>query len=187
MILDYIEKSYDKGEPIFLAELPCTSKEALRQEMKALTDAGKLIRLYNGVYYKPYKTILGTEGKMSINKYIEKKYIYKNKSRCGYIRGLGLYNKYGFTTQIPSVIEVASNMATTKQRKIDVDGYNIIVYKPLAEINEENISEIEFLDLISDIDIYSEISFSKVKELLNRYPDKTYRNLYNCGLMKYLV
>ena len=72
MILDYIEKSYDNGEPIFLDKLPCTSKEALRQEMKDLKDAGKLIRLYNGVYYKPYKTILGTEGKMSINKYIEK-------------------------------------------------------------------------------------------------------------------
>lgn len=125
--------------------------------MKALTDAGQLIRLYNEVYYKPYKTILGIEGKMSIKRFIEKKYLYKNKSRSGYIRGLGLYNKYGFTTQKPSVIEIASNMATTKQREVDVDGYKIIVYKPLAEINEDNISE---------------ISVEEVKFKLREYADK---------------
>ena len=43
--------------------------------------------------------------------------------------GLELYNKYVFTSQVPSVIEVSSNAVTTKQRKINVDGYDIIVYK----------------------------------------------------------
>ncbi len=205
MIIDYINKTFENAEPIFLSELPCNSQEALRQEMKKLTDEGKLIRLYNGVYYKTYKTIIGTEGRMSINKYIEKKYIYNNKKISGFISGLGLYNKYGFTSQVPSIIEVTSNVATTKQRKINVDGYDIIVYKPTIEITENNINELEFMSLMTDIDYYSEISgnelkmklreyvnkklinFSIVKKYLFLFPDKIYKNLYNGGLINELV
>lgn len=205
MIIDYINKTFENAEPIFLSELPCKSQEALRQEMKKLTDEGKLIRLYNGVYYKTYKTIIGTEGRMSINKYIEKKYIYNNKKISGFISGLGLYNKYGFTSQVPSIIEVTSNVATTKQRKINVDGYDIIVYKPTIEITENNINELEFMSLMTDIDYYSEISgnelkmklreyvnkklinFSIVKKYLFLFPDKIYKNLYNGGLINELV
>lgn len=205
MIIDYINKNYENAEPIFLSELPCNSQESLRQEMKKLTDEGKLIRIYNGVYYKPYKTIIGTEGRMSINKYIEKKYIYNNKKVSGFLSGLGLFNKYGFTSQVPSVIEVTSNVATTKQRKINVDGYNIIVYKPTIEITENNINVLEFMSLITDIDQFSEISgdelkfklkeyiykknidFNIVKKYLPLFPDKIYKNLYNGGLMNELV
>ena len=205
MIIDYINKTFENAEPIFLSELPCNSQEALRQEMKKLTDEGKLIRLYNGVYYKTYKTIIGTEGRMSINKYIEKKYIYNNKKISGFISGLGLYNKYGFTSQVPSIIEVTSNVATTKQRKINFDGYDIIVYKPTIEITENNINELEFMSLMTDIDYYSEISgnelkmklreyvnkklinFSIVKKYLFLFPDKIYKNLYNGGLINELV
>ena len=205
MIIDYINKTFENAEPIFLYELPCHSQESLRQEMKKLTDEGKLIRLYNGVYYKPYKTIIGTEGRMSINKYIEKKYVYNNKKVSGFISGLGLYNKYGFTSQVPSVIEVTSNIATTKQRKINVDGYDIIVYKPIIEITDNNINELEFMALMTDIDQFSEksgdelkmklreyinkknIDFNIVKVYLPLFPDKIYKNLYNGGLMNELV
>lgn len=205
MIMDYINNNFENSEPIFLSELPCKSQESLRQEMKKLTDEGKLIRLYNGVYYRPYKTILGIEGRMSINKYIEKKYIYNNKQISGFISGLGLYNKYGFTSQVPSVLEVTSNIATTKQRKLNVDGYDIIVYKSIIEITEKNINELEFMSLLTDIDQYSEISddelktklrefvikknidFNIIKKYLPLFPDKIYKNLYNGGLMNELV
>ena len=85
--------------------------------MKALCDKGKLKRFCNGVYYLPYMTVLGTEGKMSLDKYIEKRYLRNKNKEEGYITGLGLANKYGFTTQNPSIYEVCSNNATTKQRK----------------------------------------------------------------------
>lgn len=205
MLMDYINNNYDKAEPIFMYELPCTSQEALRQEMKKLTDEGKIIRIYNGVYYKPYKTILGTNGKMSINKFIEKKYLYESNESIGFISGIAMYNKYGFTTQIPSIIEVVTNAATTKQRKLEVDGYGIIVYKPTANITNENINEIEFLTLMTDIDRYSELSIDELKSKLKEYvdkknlnfnlikkylplfPDKVYKNIYNGGLMNELV
>lgn len=205
MLYDYIINNYEKDEPIFLSELPGNSKDYIRQEMKRLVDEGKVERLYNGVYYLAYATILGTKGKVSIDKFVEKKFILLNGKISGYITGIQLANMYGFTAQNPACIEVCSNEATTKQRKLDVDGRKIIVYKPLAEITEENRSALQFLDLMTSIDRYSELSgdalqqklldfvkvmnvnFEKVKEYISLFPDKVYRNIYQGGLMCELV
>ena len=205
MIYDYIIENYKNGEPIFLSELPGESKDYLRQEMKRLVDERRLERLYNGVYYLSYMTILGTKGKISMDMYIEKKYLTVDGKTVGYVTGLQLANKYGFTTQNPSCYEICSNEATTKQRKLKIDGNTIVVYKPVSEITEENRSALQFLDLMSVIDKYSEITgaelasklkkyvlavkpdFQTVKEYLPLYPDKVYRNIYEGGLMGELV
>ena len=205
MVYDYIIENFKNGEPIFLSELPGESKDYLRQEMKKLVDDGKLERLYNGVYYLSYITILGTKGKISVDKYIEKKYLENGGKVFGYITGLQMVNKYGFTTQNPARYEVCSNEASTKQRKQEIDGNTIVVYKPVADINEENKTALQFLDLMSVIDKYSEISgaelvnklkkyvetvgidFSIVKKYLPLYPDRVYRNIYEGGLMGELV
>ena len=201
MIYEYILKNFKKGEPIFLNEIPGSSMDVVRQEMKRLTDDGRLERLYNGVYYIPYKTILGTDGKVSIDQFIEKKYL----SVGGFLTGLSLVNKYGFTSQNPSVYEICSNEATTKQRKLDIDGNNLIIYKPLSIITKDNIRELEFLSLMSIIDKYSEISgdeyknklreyvdrvginFVVVKEYISLFPNVVYKNIYEGGLMNELV
>ena len=205
MIYDYILKNYEKDEPIFLSELPGDSRDYVRQEMKKLVDDGKLERLFNGVYYLSYTTILGTKGKMSIDKYVDKKFIKSNGRVTGYITGIQLANMYGFTTQTPACIEVCSNEATTKQRKLCIDGRNLIVYKPITEITKENQTALQFLDLMTTIDKYSEISgnllrmklkefvnilnvdFSIVKRYIALFPDRVYRNIYQGGLMGELV
>ena len=201
MVFEYIVENYKNGEPIFLSELPGNSKDYLRQEMKQLVDEGRLERLFNGVYFLPYLTILGTKGRVLIDRYIEKRYLESG----GYVTGLQLVNKFGFTSQNPSCYEICSNEATTRQRKCVVDGNTIIVYKPVTEITEENKSVLQFLDLMMVIDKYSEIegaelvaklkkyvkyvslNFTKVKEFLPLYPDKVYRNIYEGGLMGELV
>ena len=205
MLYEYILDNYQKDEPIFLNELPGKSKESIRQEMKKLTDEGKIERLYNGVYYLSYKTILGTKGKMSFDKFLDKKYLNSNGNISGYITGIQLANLYGFTTQNPSCYEVCSNEATTKQRKLDIDGRQVIVYKPVVNITKENISSLQFLDLMSTIDKYSEIDgeeyirklryfiqeikvdFELVKQYISLYPDRVFRNIYQGGLMNELV
>ena len=205
MLYDYILKNYEKDEPIFLSELPGDSRDYVRQEMKKLVDDGKLERLFNGVYYLSYTTILGTKWKMSIDKYVDKKFIKSNGRVTGYITGIQLANMYGFTTQTPACIEVCSNEATTKQRKLCIDGRNLIVYKPITEITKENQTALQFLDLMTTIDKYSEISgnllrmklkefvnilnvdFSIVKRYIALFPDRVYRNIYQGGLMGELV
>ena len=205
MIYEYLIENFKNGEPIFLSELPVESKDYLRQEMKKLVDDGKLERLHNGVYFLSYMTILGTKGKISVDKYIEKKYLTVNGMTVGYITGLQLANKYGFTTQNPSCYEICSNEATTKQRKQEIDGNTIVVYKPVVDITEKNKSALQFLDMMTMIDKYSEISgrefasklkkhvssvkldFKIVKEYLPLYPDKVYRNIYEARLMEKLI
>lgn len=205
MLYDYIISNYEKDEPIFLSELPGNSINYIRQEMKRLVDEGKIERLYNGVFYLPYTTILGTKGKISVDKFVEKKYISYKGAVYGYITGIQLANMYGFTTQNPAYIEVCSNEATTKQRKLDIAGRKVIVYKPLTEITEENMTTLQFLDLMSSIDKYSELSgeelkkklrefvnainvdFTKVKEYISLFPDRVFRNIYQGGLMNELV
>lgn len=205
MLFDYIISNFEKDEPIFLAELPGKSKDSIRQEMKKLTDEGKIERLYNGVYYRAYQTILGTKGKVSVDKFIQKKYLEVNGKTSGYITGIQLANMYGFTTQNPSCYEVCSNEASTKQRKLDIDGRQIIVYKPVTTVSKENKGALQFLDLMSTIDKYSEISgnefskrlrefvtvvgvdFEMVKTYISLYPDRVYRNIYQGGLMSELV
>ena len=205
MLYDYLINNYDKDEPIFLSELPGNSKDYIRQEMKQLVDEGKIERLYNGVYYLAYTTILGTKGRMSVDKYVEKKFIHSNGSVSGYITGIQLANMYGFTTQTPACIEVCSNEATTKQRKLCIDGRNLIIYKPVTEITKENQVVLQFLDLMTTVDKYSELSgdllkmklkefvnllqvdFSVVKKYISLFPDRVYRNIYQGGLMGELV
>lgn len=205
MLYDYIITNYQKDEPIFLAELPGKSRESVRQEMKKLTDEGKIERLYNGVYYLSYRTILGTKGKVSVDKFVRKRFLEANGQTTGYITGIQLANMYGFTTQNPSCFEVCSNEASTKQRRLDIDGRQIIVYKPVADITKENRGALQFLDLMSTIDKYSEVSgdeftsklksfvvtvgvdFGQVKKYLPLFPDRVYRNIYQGGLMNELV
>ena len=205
MVIDYLIENFTDGEPIFLEEIPANSKDYLRQEMKKLVDEGRLERLYNGVYYLPYVTSLGTKGNISVEKYIDKKYLNSGGAISGYITGLQLANQYGFTSQNPACYEICSNEATTKQRKQDFDGNAIIVYKPVDTITERNVSALQFLDLMTNIDKYSEISggellkklkkyvnttkldFSVVKEYLRFYPDRVYRNIYEYGYMRELV
>lgn len=205
MLYDYILENYSKDEPIFLSELPGSSQSYIRQEMKQLVDEGKLERLYNGVYYISYKTILGTKGRVSVKKYVSKKFLSYQGNTNGYITGLQLANVYGFTTQNPACIEVASNEATTKQRKMEIAGQRIIVYKPVTKITKENVAALQFLDLMTTIDKYSELSgealckklksfvdtlgvdFKIVKQYINLYPDKVFRNIYQGGLIGGLV
>ena len=173
--------------------------------MKKLTDEGKIERLYNGVYYISYRTILGTKGKISVDKFIQKKFLEVNGEISGYITGIQLANMFGFTTQNPSCYEVCSNEASTKQRKLNVDGRQIIVYKPVVDISKENRGTLQFLDFMSTMDKYSEVSgdefatkikafivrvgvdFEQVKKYISLFPDRVYRNIYQGGLMNELV
>lgn len=205
MLYDYIVDNYEKDEPIFLAELPGKSEESIRQEMKRLTDEGKVEKLYNDVYHLSYKTILGTKGKVSVDKFVRKRYLEANGKTIGYITGLQLANMYGFTTQNPSCYEVCSNEASDKEEKIYIDGRQIIVYKPVVMISEENRSALQFLDLMSTIDRYSEVGsreftdkvrtfidaegvdFQKVKKYISMFPDIVYKNICEAGLMDDLI
>jgi hypothetical protein len=206
VLYDYLITTYGKGEPIFLSDdLPGSSSASIRQEMKHLTDTGKVERFCNGVYYLPYLTILGTKGKLSVEQVVEKKYICPDGKISGYITGLQLANLYGFTTQNSACIEVCSNLATSRQRRMDLNGRKVLLYQPVAEITEENRPVLQFLDLMLNIDKYSELPIEQmqrqiektiralnvripdIKTYISGYPDRIYRNIYKGGIIHVLV
>ena len=201
MIYNYIVKKFKKGEPFFLSELPAKSKSYLKLEMKRLVDKGLVSRYLKGVYYLPYKTILGTEGKVLLEDYIKKRYLCNNSDATGFYSGLRLANKYGFTTQNSAIYEFYTNIATTKQRTLIVDDRKIILYKPYVKITKNNVNELEFLEIMRVLYKYAEINekeiktelnkyiqeknidFSKVKKLINYYPSIVYKNFYRSGII----
>lgn len=196
MIYDYIKGNYGNGDPIFINDLPCNSRNYLRQELKKLVDSGKLKREFRGVYYLPYITILGTEGGISTLKYVEKKYKESKGNIFGYTTGLELVNHFGFTTQNSAFYMVCSNKATTKQRIEVFQGMRIRIYKPKALITNENVYALEFLDLLSLLDTFCEIKgkdlvfkikqyikfrnldLALVKQYLPLFSDRVYKYLY---------
>lgn len=153
----------------------------------------------------PYKTILGTKGKISFEKFLEKKFLFNNKENIGFIGGIRLANIYGLTTQNASVYDIYSNAATTNQRALNIEKRKVNIYKTYVKINKDNIKVLEFLELMCNVYKYSElnndeikrkineyikinnINFKKVKKYIEYYPDVIYKNIYKAGLMNELV
>ena len=205
MLLNYLIKNYNNGDPIFLSEIPGKSKAYTRLAVKKLVDKGELERFYNGVYFLPYKTVLGTRGKVSFEKFLEKKFLLNNNKTFGFIGGVRLANMYGFTTQNASGYDIYSNAATTKQRTLTIDNRKVNVYKPYVKINKGNVKVLEFLELIRNVYKCSELSdkdikrkinkyikiyninFNKVKKYIEYYPNIIFRNFNKLGLMKKLI
>ncbi len=47
---------------------------------------------------------------------------------------------------------------------MELQGFQYVIYKPIAMINPANVSSLEFLDLMKRIDIYSELRKEKLKK-----------------------
>ena len=124
-----------------------------------------------------------------------------NDKRCGYIGGVAFANQLGLTTQVPMTYEVVTNKATKDYRETKLANSRIILRKPRVTIDENNYRILQFLDLIKDIDYYSEVSgeelqkrliaymtgcammFSDLEPYLQYYPDRIYKNLYETRLL----
>ena len=203
MLYDYLMENYGENTPIFVSELDIEglNESTLRVQIKKMTDAGMLKRFDTGIYFIPKKTIFKSGSTISAMQVIEKKYL-KNKDKvCGYLSGYMLVNMAGLTTQVPAVYEVVSNNATTDYRKIMINKTRVIVRRPKVPVTNENVRILQFLDLIKDVDVYSEeegkdlkkrmleimkkldITFSALEPYLSFYPEKIYKNMYETGVL----
>ena len=203
MLYDYLMENYGENTPIFVSELDIEglNESTLRVQIKKMTDAGMLKRFDTGIYFIPKKTIFKSGSTISAMQVIEKKYL-KNKDKVfGYLSGYMLVNMAGLTTQVPVVYEVVSNNATTDYRKIMINKTRVIVRRPKVPVTNENVRILQFLDLIKDVDIYSEeegnslkkrmleimkkldITFSALEPYLSFYPEKIYKNMYETGVL----
>ena len=203
MFYEFLKENYKENEPIFISELKYKNlnMNAIRQQILNLTTKNLLVRYDTGIYYIPGNSIFRTSKILSQNKIIEKKYISSNDEILGYLSGLNFANKIGITTQVPNLYEVVSNKATCDYRELKIASTKIILRKPRTTITKENYLELQFLDMIKEIDNlsildnaenkkivlnymkFANISFEKLQKLLEFYPDKIYKNLYQVGVL----
>lgn len=202
-VYEYIENKYKPNEPIFLAELdiPDMKPVSVRQQMKKLTEEGRLKRFDTGIYYIPKKSMFRSGSTLSIDEVIRKKYLQDGVNRCGYVGGILFANQLGLTTQVPALYEVYTNKATTEYRETKLANLRVILRKPYCEIDTKNAETLQFLDLIKEVVDISEvdgeeltkrllgymkkknIGFESMKPFLPYYPDRIYKNMYEVGLL----
>lgn len=202
-VYEYIENKYKPNEPIFLAELdiPDMKPVSVRQQMKKLTEEGRLKRFDAGIYYIPKKSMFRSGSTLSIDEVIRKKYLQDGVNRCGYVGGILFANQLGLTTQVPALYEVYTNKATTEYRETKLANLRVILRKPYCEIDTKNAETLQFLDLIKEVVDISKvdgeeltkrllgymkkknIGFESMKPFLPYYPDRIYKNMYEVGLL----
>ena len=202
-VYECLREKFADNEPIFMSEISILVKdEALvKRAMKLLLDEGSLKCYDKGIYYFPRKSIFRSGSTLNIYDVIKKKYLVNNNKRCGYVSGLLLANQLGLTTQLPSVYEVYSNLATTNSRNSAIAGYRIILRKPCVSVTDDNVDVLRLLDLLKDVVAISElndedlgnrlfeylskkrISVDKIRQYLPNYPERIYKNMYKVGLL----
>ena len=171
MLYGYIEQNYAQNEPIFISDLVNSGLkiEKVRNEVKSLTDDGKLRRYDTGIYYIPKKTIFNVEASPSRDLVIEKKFLQDKLEIIGYVSGVLFANQLGLTTQVPAIYEVVSNKATRGYRKLSIGNANVILRKPRVPVTKENYKVLQLLDLVMDIEFVSEIEGKELKEKILGY------------------
>lgn len=202
-LYEYLIINYKENEPIFVSEIQKKGMTYvnLRQQLKKLTDSGKIKRFDTGIYFIPKETIFRSGSQLSPYKVIEQKYLQNDNQRCGYISGIMLANQMGLTTQVPMTYEVVTNKATKDYRETKLDKTRVILRKPRVEVTDSNYKILQFLDLMKDIDYYSEVkgerlqkrllqymqdmklNFSMLEPYFSYYPDRIYKNMYETRLL----
>ncbi|MBO4219318.1 MAG: hypothetical protein J5933_00120 [Clostridia bacterium] len=202
-VYEYLTESYQSNEPIFLADIsiPGVKEGTVRQQMKKLTEDGRIKRFDTGIYYIPKKSIFRFGSMLSVDDVIRKKFLVEGDSRCGYLSGILFANQLGLTTQIPMVYEVYTNKATTDYRDTTIGNNRLIIRRPYVKVDNKNAGVLQFLDLLKEVSDISEldgteltdrllgfmkandIGFDTMKPYLPYYPDRIYRNMYEVGLL----
>ena len=203
MLYEYLKENYGEYVPIYISRLKVEgmSENTLRQQVKRLTDAGLLKRYDTGIYFIPKKSVFKSGSTLSVEQVLNDKYLREGEKRCGYQSGILFANQLGLTTQVPMIYEIVTNKASREYREITVAKTRVILRRPRTEINEDNFRALQFLDLMKDVDMVSELEgkrlterllaymracslyFDDLEPFLPLYPDKLYRNLYEGGLL----
>jgi hypothetical protein len=171
MLYDYIVDTYKEGEPIFFADLMIEdiSKSAVSQQLKTLCKYGKLAKYENGVYYIPKKSRLKSSVGPSADMVAKYRFIQRGDQIEGFYAGNTFANQLGITTQVPRIVEIASNNTNSAPREVTIGNRRFLVKKPVAVVTAENVYALQMLDLLKDLDIYLDYSYEVAKEKFAEY------------------
>jgi hypothetical protein len=171
MLYDYIIATYKEGEPIFFADLMVedVSKPAVSQQLKKLCNYGKLAKYDNGIYYIPKKSRLKSAVGPSADMVAKYRFIQRGDRIEGFYAGNTFANQLGITTQVPRIVEIASNNTNSAPREVTIGNRRFFVKKPVAVVTAENVYALQMLDLLKNLDIYLDYSYEVAKQKFAEY------------------
>ena len=201
MLSEYLKKNYESGEPIFLQDIKIAgmSDASIRQKIKKLTDTGEVIRYEQGIYYIPKTSRVRGETTLAPDVVARYKYISRMGRIMGYYAGYTLANKMGISMQVPIKEEIVSNNMAAVVREVSVGNRVYVVRKAPVEVNKNNYIVLQLLELLKDIDEYSDNEqaareqiidyirrFQITREVVDQYiiyfPSRVYKSIYEMRL-----
>lgn len=122
-------------------DIPVNNRSALKMALNRLVDAGKIVRLSKGQYYKPEITEFGQLRPPEYQ--VVKDLLEENNKIVGYLTGISIYNKLGLTTQVSNTIQIGTNLERKTKRR---GKYNIRFVRQKNTIYKDNIYLLQILD-----------------------------------------
>ncbi len=207
MLFDYLMERYAEGEPIFIEDIRVEgmNRPNLLQQIKTLTDNGKIVRYEKGIYYFPKKNRLNTVVGPSPETVARYKYISRRGKTDGYYSGNTFANLMGLSNQVPMKKEIVSNNMAAIVREITIGRQTFIVRRTNVPISEDNVKTLQLLELLKNLDAYLDgnydearkkirsyclsngITRTDIDKYIRKFPDSTFRNYYEMRLYDVLM
>ncbi len=202
MLYEYLKNHYSDGEPIFTSDINIEgmTRENFCQQLKTLTDNGKLVRYEKGIYYLPresrFHSVIGPTPE-TIVKY---KYISRRNNISGFYSGSSFANALGISLQVPMKKEIVSNNTAAIVKEVTLGKQNFIIRKSTIPVTENNVRTLQLLELLKNFDRYSDLDYQEANKIIRNYinanditksgidkyireyPDSTFRNYYELKL-----
>jgi len=202
MFIEEMRNKFGYNIPIFTNEILELFSQYTRayvfRMLKAAEEKEEIIQLDTGVYYLPQMTPFGLSV-ITASDVAKKKYIQNQSEIYGIYSGLTLQNEFSLTTQITNTPEIISNRASSRCRRITIDGMQFVLRKARTEITSDNANAYRVLQLFTEtdsVDIGEEekrrisnyirankISPSELIDLAKSFPVKTLQNLVYSGVL----
>lgn len=122
------------------------SLDAARKALSRMADAGKIVRLSKGRFYKPEQSPFGVlpPGPDEVVKDL----LESGGRVTGYLTGLSVYNRLKLSTQVGRVVQIGRNEVRPPLRR---GMYQIVFLKQKNRITPENIPLLQLLDCIRTV------------------------------------
>lgn len=144
-------KRMSEGSPFGYADLGLDRPQyaAAAKALERQVAEGSLRRYAKGRFFKPRKTLFGEVGLSE--KEILRSRLYIQGKQVGYVTGPALYREMGLTTQVPSVIQIASHNARIEFQ------YGQLRAKAVRSYVDVATSEVPLLELLDAMKDFNKI------------------------------
>jgi len=149
---------------VFTAEdfpIPLDKQNTVTKVLNNMVAAGQIRRLCKGRFYKPQMSKFGELPPDTFQ--TVKDLLEKNGKITGYLTGYSIFNKFGLTTQVPVVLQIA---VRKEKKPVTRGNYSISFIIQQNTITKENVPTLQLLDCLRFF-----------KNIPDAMPDETCRRL----------